>query len=470
MSVSIAWSKDAAVQSTPPAETRRIPRAIAPDAAAAPCGSIILTYTPCGSSGCDLLQHEARRLLDRDRDGLRDVHGALRHQSAAENEPCARSARSQARQSCSRARRRPRELPSSIAARDDDSGPCGAGCARFDLNDDPRLAALLALCDAFVRAPPSVDGYDRRRGAPRSALAPPGELRDRFDRARAQPRSRRRNADVVPLMLLRCSYLPGATEVPLNFIEPRMREMCRDTDRFVVAFAPDETLAACCGVGVVFELRSRTEETHCPRPKTVGVSDVAPRPFAIRRVLNGRRHAIRRSTSWRRLSLCAAATKARNAAAAPPPTPLTPRLPRSPKSWACGAARGDDRARDGRPPRPMTPSSCCPRSQRRPEWAARRARRLALEPRAPLAGGVRAARAQRRDRASRSRACAQRSTASRWIAGRRRSARPLAADQARRRPAARRLARAPFLKRWRDEIEAMDLEPSRRWPAVVEAP
>ena len=51
MSVSIAWSKDAAVQSTPPAETRRIPRAIAPDAAAAPCGSIILTYTPCGSSG-----------------------------------------------------------------------------------------------------------------------------------------------------------------------------------------------------------------------------------------------------------------------------------------------------------------------------------------------------------------------------------------------------------------------------------
>ena len=100
-----------------------------------------------------------------------------------------------------------------------------------------------------------------------------------------------RPAGLVPLMLLRCCYLPGATEVPLNFIEPRMREMCRDTDRFLVAFVPDETPATCRGVGVLFELRSRTEVTHCPQPKTVGVSDVSPRPFAIRRVLNGRRHA-----------------------------------------------------------------------------------------------------------------------------------------------------------------------------------
>ncbi len=155
----------------------------------------------------------------------------------------------------------------------------------------PRLAALLALCDAFVRAPPSLMGTIG--GA---ALRVPRSLRlaSSVIDLTAPEHNRGRggdDADVVPLMLLRCSYLPGATEVPLNFIEPRMREMCRDTDRFVVAFAPDETLAACCGVGVVFELRSRTEETHCPRPKTVGVSDVAPRPFAIRRVLNGRRHA-----------------------------------------------------------------------------------------------------------------------------------------------------------------------------------
>ena len=133
-------------------------------------------------------------------------------------------------------------------------------------------------------APKHNRGYDRNDGGPNWV----------------DQRTASSSSSVVPLMRLHACYLPGATDVQLNFIEPRMRRMCRSSPRFLVSFVPDDEdddarrppPAVCSRVGVMFELRSLTdEEDRGPLPKTVGVSNCELRPYRIRRVLNGRDHA-----------------------------------------------------------------------------------------------------------------------------------------------------------------------------------
>ena len=110
------------------------------------------------------------------------------------------------------------------------------------------LAAALA-CDGFVLV--SLGRRGRTRQATLNAESTEGLV------ALAAPENNLgacEASQTLHLMLLRCTYIPGST-ASLNFIEPRLRQMCQTTEQFLVSFVPGDVPSQFCSrVCVVFEL------------------------------------------------------------------------------------------------------------------------------------------------------------------------------------------------------------------------